>query len=824
MNDTEKNREQLLDEITLLRERLEALEKHQQDFDITQNSHCHQPFNDTTHAASWPPEFQMAFYKFSVEVAADEVFWMQRDSKILLVNDAATRRLGYSQNEMQQMYVWDWDPQFTPETWATFWQDIQEKKSMTFETTHRTKTGELFPVEISASIFDYCGHKYLFAFAKDITNRKILENRLRNKYAEFEAIFNSITDAIVFTDTQRRIIMINPAFTDILGYSQQDAVGKTTKFYYATPEEYTQQGIARYNRNSTIDSPLYEISYRRKDKTIFPSETLGVAVRDANQELIGFIAIIRDISARITAEKAIKENRAQLETALSSMTDGVFISNSAGELVEMNDAWAQFHRFKEKKDVLRHVDEYPSLFTAFLADGKPVPVETWATSRALRGETGTNAEYTMHRKDTDETWVGSYSFSPIRDDHGAIVGSVVVARDITELKQKEAAQRHLEERLNQAQKMEAIGTLAGGIAHDFNNILSAILGYTEISLVHTSPHTQLSTNLNQILTAANRAADLVKQILVFSRQSEVELTPLKIQPVIKEGLKMLRSSIPTTISILEDIDPQCGAVLADPTQVHQILINLCTNAYHAMEQFGGTLAVTLQPTFIDTGDHTPQTSLSPGEYVKLTVSDSGTGIGPDLLDRIFDPYFTTKETGKGTGMGLAIVHGIIKNYGGTITVESSPGHGTTFHVYFPSLKEDAVLEKTDASDIQGGKERILLVDDEQIIAEMSKTLLEQLGYHVTEQHTSIDALTTFQNTPYDFDLVITDQTMPCMTGAELAQKILKIRPEMPVILCTGYSNLIDKQSAKAIGIKGFTLKPLRKKSLAKLIRKVLDEM
>jgi PAS domain S-box-containing protein len=400
---------------------------------------------------------------------------------------------------------------------------------------------------------------------------------------------------------------------------------------------------------------------------------------------------------------------------------------------------------------------------------------------------------------------------------------VIEFLDITERIQAEKEKAKLEDRLQQAQKMEAIGTLAGGIAHDFNNILAVILGYADLAKEDAPPGTSFNKDIDQILIAANRAKNLVKQILDFGRQTQAVRYPIKVQPLVKEGLKMLRSSIPSTISMTENIDMDCGAILADPTQVHQILMNLCTNAYQAMEATGGILSVTLKETTIETDDKSLPPFLASGQYVKLTVSDTGEGISPDVLDKIFEPYFTTKDIGKGTGMGLAIIHGIMQHYDGDITVESQLGEGSIFHVYFPLVAQEVLSEIEKHQNIPLGSERILLVDDEVLLCEMGQDLLGRLGYKVTMQCSSLEALAAFEKTPDAFDLVLTDQTMPDLTGSELAEKILQIRPGIPIILCTGYSNLIDQESAKAIGIKEFALKPLTNSSIGRLIRKVLDE-
>ncbi|MBA3006847.1 MAG: response regulator [Proteobacteria bacterium] len=388
-------------------------------------------------------------------------------------------------------------------------------------------------------------------------------------------------------------------------------------------------------------------------------------------------------------------------------------------------------------------------------------------------------------------------------------------------KRAEEEKEKLQSRLNQAQKLEAIGVLAGGIAHDFNNILTAIMGLTQLALMHTPPDSQVAQDLDGVLISSRRAADLVKQILTFSRQSTVDRIPLTLQPLVKESLKMLRSSLPSTITINEDIDPQCRSVLADPTQIHQIVMNLCTNAFHAMEKIGGVLSIGLHSITIDSLTLLKDQQIKPGEYIEFTVSDTGSGIGADIIDKIFDPYFTTKEVGKGTGLGLSITHGIIKSYDGAITVENTVGQGTSFHVYFPVIQLEEKID-VKCQECPRGRERILFVDDEENLARIGKKMLEQLGYTVTAHVQSVEALEAFRSDPTLFDLVITDLTMPGLTGVELAQRMLAIRSDIPIVLCTGFSQLIDEGSAKAIGIKELCLKPFTMSSLGLLVRKLLD--
>jgi PAS domain S-box-containing protein len=390
--------------------------------------------------------------------------------------------------------------------------------------------------------------------------------------------------------------------------------------------------------------------------------------------------------------------------------------------------------------------------------------------------------------------------------------------------QAEEDRKKLQAQLQQAQKMEAIGTLAGGIAHDFNNILGAILGYAEIAQEDSPAGSMVRKDIDQVVKASHRAKDLVKQILAFNRQAETDQIPLQPGIIIKEALKMLRSSLPTTIDIQQDIDSEAGLILADPTQIHQVMVNLCTNAFHAMEETGGTLTISLKKKTLSQNDLANEPRVQPGDFVQLSISDTGPGIALEVQEKMFDPYFTTKEVGKGTGMGLAIIHGIAKSYKGFINFNSKPGEGTVFHVYLPVIQDPAVHE-TEAVPVdftQLGNERILFIDDEEILADVGKAMLERLGYRVTVKRNSIEALNTFQNQPNHFDLVITDQTMPGMTGSDLARRMLQIRPGMPIILCTGYSSLMSKEKALSLGIKGFAFKPLAKNDIAALVRKVLD--
>ena len=392
------------------------------------------------------------------------------------------------------------------------------------------------------------------------------------------------------------------------------------------------------------------------------------------------------------------------------------------------------------------------------------------------------------------------------------------------LRERKAENLSLETQLRQVQKLEALGTLAGGIAHDFNNVLSPIFGYTQMAMDEVPENGEVYNNLQEVFSASMRARDLVKQILAFSRQAKSERVPLNVQSIVKEVLRHMKATLPETIIVTHRIEEGCGFTLADPTDIHRTLMNLCTNAYHAMGDKGGVLTVTLEKYVLGNQDRSPSPNLSPGAYLKLSVSDTGTGMNEEIQQRIFDPYFTTKPPGEGTGMGLAVVHGIVRSYGGDVIVDSEPGKGSTFQILLPKFESDIeASEKLPAEPTPGGHEHILLVDDEVQIVLMMKQMLDQLGYRVTARTSSIEALEAFASQPDKFDLVITDLTMPNMTGEELAAQLMSIHSNLPVIICTGFSEKITEERARAKGIRAFLLKPVIKQDIARIIRQVLDD-
>ncbi len=490
---------------------------------------------------------------------------------------------------------------------------------------------------------------------------------------------------------------------------------------------------------------------------------------------------------------------------------GISISTPEGKLIEANQAMMKMFGCTSMEDFMQaEADEY------------------WCSSedreqfvRLLKGGMVKEFEAQFRRKDETLFWG---SLTTIGRTIGKEIRFFNSFSNITRRKESEEEKKKLETQLIRAQKMEAIGTLAGGIAHDFNNILYPIIGYTEMVMDAHPAESKTRTNLENVFKATNRAKELIQQILTFTREDNQELTPLKAQFIIKEALKLLRASIPKNIEIYQDISSDCSHILGNPIQIHQVIVNLCTNAYHAMEVTGGILEVSLNEVSIGLDEFCDKIDIKPGKYVRLTVSDTGHGMNPDVLDRIFDPYFTTKTSGKGTGMGLSVSHGIVKSHGGTMMVYSEPGKGSTFHVYLPLI--ELVTDQTEivlTENLPKGKESILLVDDEKENVYLMQKTLELLGYQVTARFAAKDVLADFRSRPEVFDLVVTDMHMPAMTGDQLSKELLRIRPDIPIILCTGFSEQITENKANAIGIKKFVMKPVGKSQLAKIIRSVLDQ-
>jgi len=548
---------------------------------------------------------------------------------------------------------------------------------------------------------------------------------------------------------------------------------------------------------------------RAEDALIETQAKLESRVQECTAELsIANEKLRHEIEERKKAELALKESKEGHRTLIETITDAVVIVDPEGKLTYLNPEYGRIsgHRFE---------DLIGRSFTELVA---PEYIESTLARfrRGLSGEETPIEEISILHKDGSQVPV-EINTTTLLDADGKLIGRVSVVRDISKRKSLEA-------HLLQAQRLESIGILAVGIAHDFDNILSIIRGFTNIAIHKVPEKSRAKQNLDGALRGVQRAADLVKQIIAFSRQSKPERRPVLVSSIVEDAVSLLKVSFPSTIEIRLDLQVGSGTVYADPTQIHQILMNLGTNAAHAMREKGGILEVSLLEVEMDAAALAGLPDISPGDYLRMTVSDTGEGISPEVLDRIFDPYFSTTERGEGTGLGLSVVHGIVKSHGGAITVHSKPLEGTTFHTYLPLMDYKAEPEEQviPYEPLIGGNERILFVDDEEDMVFLARQLLESLGYGVDTRTTGVEALALFRAQPDRFDLVITDMRLPGMTGERLAENIKKIRRDTPIILCTGFGEDISKERARKMGIREILLKPLVNIDLTKTIRKVLD--
>ena len=646
-----------------------------------------------------------------------------------------------------------------------------------------------------------------FFDSENSLDQAIHHHEISQQLSLISSMIENVEELAVAADENGRIVYVNAACPRLCGYAKDEMVGLNIKELFDLTSLQNSQ-IDKCLQEETAKN--FEATAIKKDGSPFPVH-ISIAPLRSEASPRGCTIIASNIGERKRSQKALIDSHVRFLMVLDSIDADIYVSDLETYEVlltnrHMRESFGEDLVGKTCYQVFRNESIPCSHCTndkLLDSDGHPAGVCVWEGKNPITGKWYINYDRAIK-------WVD-----------GRFV-RLQIATDISRIKDLEKESLRIQAQLQQAQKMEAIGTLAGGIAHDFNNILSAVIGYTEIALADMPEDTSQHRNLQEVLKAGSRARDLVKQILTFSRQTEQELKPLQINQIVRETLKLLRASLPTTVKISQDIQSD-SAVLADPTQVHQVIMNLCTNAAHAMRTKGGQLKIDLSDVVLGGSFIEQHPYLSPGVYIKLRVIDTGHGMEKAILDRIFDPFFTTKERGEGTGMGLAVVLGIVKSHGGTITVESEVGKGSIFNVFLPVIMREVDHEVKTRAPIPTGTERILFIDDEKSLVDLGQQILERLGYKVTIRTSSVEALELFMEQPEKFDLVITDMTMPNMTGDELAGKLMNIRADIPVILCTGYSERISRERAHGLGIKEFILKPIVMRELAEKVRGVLDK-
>lgn len=651
----------------------------------------------------------------------------------------------------------------------------------------------------------------------DITEQKEAEKRLRQSEERYRLLVETSSDIIwTFDLSSMTFTYVSKSVERILGYSQDEATGDALEDTFLP--ETRKKVMAAFDRvasgKSESDRLLVEAEHLRKDGGAVWVEINAVLHRDGQGRPVFFTGVSRDIRDRKKAEEALRKSEEKYRSILESMEEGYFEMDLAGNVTFFNDAAARILGYS------RH--ELAGMSNRQYMDEKTAKKAFEVYNRVYRTGKPATLEWELLKKDGSSCFVEN-SVSLLRDENGQPVGFRGIARDVSERKKAEEEKEMLQSQLRRVQQMEAIGTLAGGIAHDFNNILSSVIGYTELAMDEVESGSLVQKNLSQVLAAGNRAKALVKQILTLARGEEQELMPMQVAPLVKETLKMLRSTIPTSIEVRQQISEEPLIVHADPTQIHQVIVNLATNARLAMVDESGVLEVRVEKVAFDESISRKYPGMGPGNYVRIAVSDTGVGIPEQYLDKIFEPYFTTRKKETGTGLGLSIAHGIVKAHQGHITVYSEPGRGSTFHVYLPlaEMVRPASAALEDGA-LPRGTECVLLVDDEQPIVEIQKLMLERLGYAVVARTSSVEALEAFRANPAKFDLLITDMTMPNMTGDQLAAAARRIRPDLPVILCTGFSQKLNGLP-QDLGIDSILMKPVDKTQIAQTVRAVLDK-
>ena len=809
-----------------------------------------------------------AAYDFQTftEQSPNMIFINQR-GRIVYVNKRCSDVMGYTREEF---YAPDFNfmvliaPESIDLIRANFKRHMAGEDIEPYEYSLLNKKGEKIEAIITTKLIDYENGKAILGIITDISDRKRVEEEIQHRL-QFQHLITTVSSQFINLHPAQIDDEIDRALQQIGEFAESDrsyvfqfsddqnSVSCTHEWcaegmepeverIQNVPVETYPWGMKRFLDGKMVliprvsELPPEAVNEKRRFELQGIQSILAVPMISGGK-VLGFIGLdfIReekkwadDTSALLkivaqvfanalenkTTRQALQESEERLRTVYETFPDPVtIIQLEDGRCVDVNSAFTRVTGWDSEEVIGKTAADLDIWYN-------PEEREKLTAGIAQHGKVE-NLEAKFRLKDGNViTALMSAVLIRLKDKPHVLT----ITRDISELKATQKEREQLKTQLIQAQKMEAIGTLAGGIAHDFNNILGAIIGYAEMALYDTQKDSMEHYNIDQVLRAGHRAKDLVKQILAFSRKSEQDKNVIALTSVVNETLKLLRASLPTTIEIQQNLEPNLDAIFADPTQMHQVVMNLCTNSAHAMRDTGGILTVDLHNVDLRIEEAAHQyPDLNPGPYVKLSIGDTGHGMDAATMERIFDPYFTTKEQDKGTGMGLAVVHGIIKGHGGGVQVQSKPGKGTRFDILFPIMGKQAQSETEELKALPIGNEHILLIDDEDTLIDLGENMLKKLGYEVETQISPLEALEIFRADPHKFDLVISDMTMPGMTGDVLASELMKIRPEIAVIICTGYSERIDEQRAMDLGIKGLVMKPFTIRRLSKTIRDVLDQ-
>jgi PAS domain S-box-containing protein len=753
-------------------------------------------------------------YRAVFNATADALVLRDADNRIVDVNPALLAMTGYAREDLVGVRRWAFLPPEMDAQGREYHRRIIAGEAIHRETVAVRKDGSRFDIEVRSVPIQYRGRPHVLAMARDITARRLADEALRASEEQYRAVFNATADGLVLRDADLRIVDVNPALLAMTGYTREELIGAVRWFFVRPGVE--QHSIDRARRVLAGEPAQFESAASRKDGTRFDVEVRAVPIQYRGRPHL--LSMARDITARRLADEALRASEAQYRAIFNATADAMVLRDVDHRIVDVNPAYEAMTGYT-RAEVLG-----TDLLVARPASGAPSPAALHR--RALAGE-AIHQETEGVRKDGTRIEI-ELTGVPIR--HRGEPHVLYIGRDITSRRRAEAERSALEAQLRQAQKMEAIGQLTGGVAHDFNNILTSIMGYVALAAERpgAAEDRKLGNYLEQALLSSRRARDLIGQLLTFSRGRRGERRPVDLRRVAAESARLLRSSMPSTLELAIEPDADVPLAALDRVQAEQVLLNLCINARDAL-QGHGTVRVRVGRARDRGLACASCRARFDGEFVELAVADDGPGIPPEVMERMFEPFFSTKEVGKGSGMGLATVHGIVHEHGGHVVVASSPGKGATFRVLFPVLRADdqALVEHetmpghVPASRKPALRGRVLLVDDEEMVLGVMREQLEAWGLEVAALRGGPDARQVFADSPDRYDLVITDQTMPRMTGLELARELTAIRPELPVILYTGYSDGVGETDIRSAGVRALVRKPVEPAQLLALLRAYL---